>query len=174
MWLSEVIPAPLEFRYVDGRRLGLATLADAQSLALTTTFNDVDTGLRSDAEGLDVRCELVTVARVGQPEVAAAVGAAAAKLEKAGGLLPAQPGVLLPSLLDLPGEPTVHHGLLIAPYLWGGQTPQYREDDRLTLVLQLVMLTDAEYAFGVEEGVGKLQEAVAEQGIDLLDWSREG
>ncbi|EFM44644.1 hypothetical protein HMPREF0277_0302, partial [Corynebacterium accolens ATCC 49726] len=41
MWLSEVIPAPLEFRYVDGRRLGLATLADAQSLALTTTFNDV-------------------------------------------------------------------------------------------------------------------------------------
>ncbi|WKS68385.1 hypothetical protein NLL38_08240 [Corynebacterium accolens] len=174
MWLSEVIPAPLEFRYVDGRRLGLATLADAQSLALTTTFNAVDTGLRSDAEGLDVRCELVTVARVGQPEVAAAVGAAAAKLEKAGGLLPAQPGVLLPSLLDLPGKQTVHHGLLIAPYLWGGQTPQYREDDRLTLVLQLVMLTDAEYAFGVEEGVGKLQEAVAEQGIDLLDWSREG
>ena len=32
MWLSEVIPAPLEFRYVDGRRLGLATLADAQNM----------------------------------------------------------------------------------------------------------------------------------------------
>ena len=81
---------------------------------------------------------------------------------------------MLPSLLDLPGKPTVHHGLLIAPYLWGGQTPQYREDNRLTLVLQLVMLTDAEYAFGVEEGVGKLQDVVAEQDIDLLDWSREG
>ena len=40
--------------------------------------------------------------------------------------------------------------------------------------MQLVMLTDSEYAFGVEEGVGKLQAAVAEQGIDLLDWSREG
>ncbi|MBK4137449.1 hypothetical protein GWO53_05255 [Corynebacterium macginleyi] len=174
MWLSGVIPAPVEFRYVDGRRLGFATLGDALSLALTTTFNAVDTGLRSDATGLDVRCELVTVARVGHPEVAAAVGAAAAKLEKAGGFLPAQPGILLPSLLDLPGKPTVHHGLLIAPYLWGGQTPQYREDNRLTLVLQLVMLTDAEYAFGVEEGVGKLQDVVAEQDIDLLDWSREG
>lgn len=174
VWLSGVIPAPLEFRYVDGRRLGFATLGDALSLALTTTFNGVDTGLRSDAAGLDVRCELVTVARVGHPEVAAAVGAAAAKLEKAGGFLPAQPGILLPSLLELPGKLTVHHGLLIAPYLWGGQTPQYREDNRLTLVLQLVMLTDAEYAFGVEEGVGKLQDVVAEQGIDLLDWSREG
>lgn len=174
VWLNGVIPAPLEFRYVDGRRLGFATLGDALSLALTTTFNGVDTGLRSDAAGLDVRCELVTVARVGHPEVAAAVGAAAAKLEKAGGFLPAQPGILLPSLLDLPGKPTVHHGLLIAPYLWGGQTPQYREDNRLTLVLQLVMLTDAEYAFGVEEGVGKLQDVVAEQDIDLLDWSREG
>ncbi|MBK4156311.1 hypothetical protein GWO69_02220 [Corynebacterium macginleyi] len=174
MWLSGVIPAPVEFRYVDGRRLGFATLGDALSLALTTTFNAVDTGLRSDAAGLDVRCELVTVARVGHPEVAAAVGAAAAKLEKAGGFLPAQPGILLPSLLDLPGKPTVHHGLLIASYLWGGQTPQYREDNRLTLVLQLVMLTDAEYAFGVEEGVGKLQDVVAEQDIDLLDWSREG
>ncbi|WP_234457966.1 hypothetical protein [Corynebacterium macginleyi] len=174
VWLSGVIPAPVEFRYVDGRRLGFATLGDALSLALTTTFNAVDTGLRSDATGLDVRCELVTVARVGHPEVAAAVGAAAAKLEKAGGFLPAQPGILLPSLLDLPGKPTVHHGLLIAPYLWGGQTPQYREDNRLTLVLQLVMLTDAEYAFGVEEGVGKLQDVVAEQDIDLLDWSREG
>ena len=120
-----------------------------------------------------MRCELLTVARTGQPEVAAAVNAAADTFEKADGLLPAQPGVMLPSILDAPGI-TVHHGLFIAPYLWGGQTPQFREEGRLTLILQLVMLTDSEYAFGVEEGVGKLQAAVAEQGIDLLDWSREG
>ena len=30
LWLSEIIPAPLEFRYVDERRLGLAALADAE------------------------------------------------------------------------------------------------------------------------------------------------
>ncbi len=39
LWLSELIPAPLEFRYVDKRRLGLASLADAQSLALTTVLS---------------------------------------------------------------------------------------------------------------------------------------
>ena len=51
LWLSEIIPAPLEFRYVDKRRLGLASLADAQSLALTTTFSTIDTGLQSQDDG---------------------------------------------------------------------------------------------------------------------------
>ena len=102
LWLSEIIPAPLEFRYVDERRLGLASLADAQSLALTTTFNTTDTGLQSQDDGADVRCELLTVARTEQPGVAAAINAAADTFEKAGGLLPAQPGVMLPSILDVP------------------------------------------------------------------------
>ena len=39
---------------------------------------------------------------------------------------------------------------------------------------QLLMLTDSEYAYAVEEGVAKLQEAVAEQGVDILDWKRAG
>ena len=46
------------------------------------------------------------------------------------------------------------------------------EEGRLTLVCQLLMLSDAEYAYAVEEGVPALQQAVAEQGIDLLDWQR--
>ncbi len=87
---------------MDERRLGLASLADAQSLALTTTFNNTDTGLQSQDDGTDVRCELLTVARTEQPEVAAAINAAADTFEKAGGLLPAQPGVMLPSILDAP------------------------------------------------------------------------
>ena len=81
LWLSEIIPAPLEFRYVDERRLGLASLADAQSLALTTTFNATDTGLQSQDDGTDVRCELLTVARTGS-EVAAAINAAADTFER--------------------------------------------------------------------------------------------
>lgn len=39
-------------------------------------------------------------------------------------------------------------------------------------MLQLVALTDSEYAYAVEEGVPALQDAVAESEIDLLDWSR--
>lgn len=171
--MTQCIPASLKFERVEGRELGLAALDGGQSLAVTTTFGDVDTGLQHAEQGIDVRCELLTVARVGQTEVVAAVCGAADMLERAGGVLPAQPGVLLPSCLDI-AKCNVHHGLLIVPYLWGGQTPQVPEEGRLTLVCQLLMLTDSEYAYAVEEGVGKFQEAVAEQGIDLLDWSREG
>ena len=88
-------------------------------------------------------------------------------------MLPAQPGIMLPEILS-EDSLNVHHGLLIAPYLWGGSTPQLPEDGRLTLVCQLLMLTDSEYAYAVEEGVAKLQEAVAEQGVDILDWKRAG
>lgn len=156
--------------------MGLASLEGKQSLAVTCGFADVDTGLAHAEQGIDVRCELLTVARTGQPEVAAAVSAAAALLTEAAGLLPAQPGLLLPKLFAEDDERFAHlsvrHGMLIAPYLWGGQTPQLVEKERLTLVCQLLMLSDAEYAYAVEEGVPALQQAVAEQGIDLLDWKR--
>lgn len=175
-WLDQIIPADLEFRNVEGQRLGLASLEGEQSLAVTCGFADVDTGLAHAEQGIDVRCELLTVARTGQPEVAAAVSAAAALLKQAAGLLPAQPGLLLPKLFAEDDERFAHfsvrHGMLIAPYLWGGQTPQLAEKERLTLVCQLLMLSDAEYAYAVEEGVPALQQAVAEQGIDLLDWKR--
>ena len=85
---------------MEGRRLGLAALDDAQSLAVTTTFGEVDTGLKHAEQGVDVRCELLTVARATQPEVAAAVTAAAEKLIKARGMLPAQPGIMLPAILS--------------------------------------------------------------------------
>ena len=156
-----------------GRELGIAALGGGQALAVTTTFADVDTGLQHAEQGIDVRCELLAVARASQEDVAAAVNGATDMLEHAGGVLPAQPGVLLPGCVDV-AKHGVHHGLLIVHYLWGGQTPQVAEEERLTLVCQLLMLTDSEYAYAVEEGVGAFQEAVAEQGIDLLDWSREG
>ena len=40
------------------------------------------------------------------------------------------------------------------------------------MVCQLVLLTEAEYAYAVEEGVAALQEEVGHEEIDLLDWSR--
>lgn len=175
-WLDQVIPADLEFKNVEGHRVGLAALDDDQSLAVTCDFADTDTGLAHADQGVDVRCELLSVARTGQAEVSAAVTSAAALIAKAAGVLPAQPGLLLPKLFSPEDERfaqlSVHHGVLIAPYLWGGQTPQLAEEGRLTLVCQLLMLTDAEYAYAVDEGVPALQQAVGEQGIDLLDWRR--
>lgn len=175
-WLDQVIPVDLEFKNVEGYRVGLAVLDDDQSLAVTCDFADTDTGLAHADQGVDVRCELLSVARTGQAEVAAAVTSAAALITKAAGVLPAQPGLLLPKLFSPDDERfaqlSVRHGVLIAPYLWGGQTPQLAEEGRLTLVCQLLMLTDAEYAYAVDEGVPALQQAVGEQGIDLLDWRR--
>lgn len=160
--------------------MGLAELADAQSLAVTCNFSSVDTGLVQEDTDVDVRCELLAVARAPQPVVAAAVVAAADLLETARGAVPAQPGVLLPDLARFGGglladvaDISVRHGLLIAPYLWGGPSPQLTEEGQLTLVLQLLMLTDSEYAYALEEGIPAVQQAVAEQGIDLLDWTRK-
>lgn len=198
------MPVDLEFKDIDGHRLGLASLEHGQALAVTTEFSQVDTGVAevpppapaapapaepestppepappAPAAPRDIRCELICVARTGPPEVAAAVIAASRLLRKAGGVIPAKPGTLLPSLtsgtpLEQAPEITVRHGLLIAPYLWGGQCPQVSEEGRLTLVCQLLLLTDAEYAYALDESVAGLQQAVAQSGIDLLDWSRTG
>ncbi|QNE88742.1 suppressor of fused domain protein [Corynebacterium incognita] len=180
-WLDQVVPAPLEFRTVAEWKLGTADLGAAgvaagQSLAVTANFGDVDTGLTANDSGLNVRCELLAVARTGEAEVAAAVKAAADKLHVAQGIIPAQPGVFLPDLIDgteLEGQVTVRHGLLISPYLWGGEVPQVVEKRRQTLVLQLLLLTDTEYAYALDEGISAMQDAMAEQEIDLLEWSRK-
>ena len=153
----------------------MAALDDEQNLAVTTQFADVNTGLVKQGTEMTVRCELLAVARAPQAAVAAAIVGVAEKLESAGGVLPAQPGVLLPNIaspLEDAADITVSHAMLIAPYLWGGPSPQVQEEERLTLALQVVMLTDAEYAYAVDEGVPAVQQAVAEQGIDILDWTR--
>ena len=168
-WISQVVPAEVTFREIRGHRLALADLGNGETLVATTHFADVDTGLQSqdpeDGVVKDVRSELVTVARASQEQLAELVIEAAELLEAAK-VVPAQPGTLLPKL----GENL--HAMLIAPYLWGGQTPQLKEPDRWTLLLQVVGLNDEEYGFAVEEGVNAFQEAVVAEGIDVLDWTR--
>ena len=169
-WLGGIVPAELEFR----EDSAAADLGDDQRMALTVGFSDVDTGLVAVDGGADVRSELIAVARAEKEQLRAVVEAAARMLADAAGLLPAQPGAMLPNLAERAGlqDVTVAHGLFVPPYLWGGETPRVTEGDRLTVALQLVMLTDAEYAYAVEEGPGGLQQALGEAGIDLLDWRR--
>ncbi|MGV3073440.1 suppressor of fused domain protein [Corynebacterium phoceense] len=158
-WLANIIPAPLRFE----NDLAYASLDNDENLVATTRFAEVSTGL--SAEGMDVRAEILTVARAPLSSLAALITEATELLDAAR-VIPAQPGTLLPKLG--PGR----HGVLVAPWLWGGPTPQVKMDGRWTLMLQLVALTDSEYAYAVEEGVPALQDAVAESEIDLLDWSR--
>lgn len=158
---------------MDGLHVALADVGTGQRLACTVDFADVDTGL-IDAAGTDVRSELLAVARVSEDEATAVIAAAAQLLADARGIIPAQPGTMLPRLAERAGLTRlgVAHGLLVAPYLWGGDTPQMTEEDRLTVMLQLVMLTGDEHAYAVEHGVAALQEKLGDEQVDLLDWRR--
>lgn len=144
-------------------RLAHADLGDGETLVATTDFADVDTGLQAD--GLDVRCEILAVAKASEAELSQFLLGVVTRLETAR-VIPAQPGTLLPDVAP------DRHALLIAPYVWGGPTPQVKEENRWTLALQAVALTNAEYAYAVEEGVAAFQQAVAEQGIDVRDFAR--
>ncbi|QGU03542.1 suppressor of fused domain protein [Corynebacterium comes] len=169
-WFDQLIPAELEFRADSA----VADLGEGQRVALTVGFSDVDTGLVAVDGGEEVRSELILVARAEEQQLADTLAAAATMLSDVNGILPAQPGTMLPNLAGKAGlqDVSVMHGLFVPPYLWGGETPRFTEGGRLTVLLQLVMLTDAEYAYAVEEGPGGLQQALGEAGIDLLDWRR--
>ncbi|AJE32026.1 hypothetical protein B842_00850 [Corynebacterium humireducens NBRC 106098 = DSM 45392] len=165
-WIDQLLPAELQ----TSDRVVTADLGDGQRVAVTVGFADVDTGLVTVEDGTDVRSELIIVGRATEQQLTSVLHAAWAAFE--GGDLPAQPGTLLPQLdADLEGV-SVAHGICVPPYLWGGEVPRVTEDERLTVLLQLVMLTDAEYAYAAEEGAAALQQALGEAGIDLLDWQR--
>lgn len=190
-WLNGILPAPLTVARGGDFRVGLLE-AEGHAVACTTDFARVETGLAaSDEQGVDVRCELMAVAgsaSISDAALAAVrvVGTAAAVLAEGG--LPAQPGTVLDGLAaraGLAGETTVRHGLLAPPTVWGGQVPQVNEAPgtvhgegtdasrgRLTAVLQVVMVTDAEAELARAAGPERLLEALALTGADPGDWAR--
>ena len=122
-----------------------------------------------------VRCEVVGRGSVDKLLLARAVVEAARMVETLG--VPAQPGVLLEGLLDrieLPEGVTVRHGLLREPELFAQGTPLYREPGQLTLLLELVCLTDEEFAIASEQSVESCLRRLRRRGTDLGDWCREG
>lgn len=173
-WLDQIIPGELSMRQVDGWRVATTTWEEAE-LAATFDFSEIDTGLvLTEDNGREIRCELLTVGQVSEVEVTAVVTAAADMLKEAAGVLPAQPGVLLPDLGKRAGlDATVKHGLLMAPNLWQGQTPHLNDDERMTLILQVVMITDEEFGIGVDQGADKMQRRLQRRGENLGDWHRE-
>lgn len=173
-WVDQFVPGDLALKELGQLHIAVSDLGEGEQLGTTVDFAVVDTGLETQDEAIPVRSELIAVARVGEQKIIDVLAAATTMLIDAAGVIPGQPGTMLPNLVDKAGltDVTVAHGLFIAPYLWGGETPRMSEPDRLTVMLQLIMLTDSEYAYAVEEGVGPLQQAIAEEEIDLLDWRR--
>lgn len=192
-WLDGLFPGDLKFSRINGLHIASIDLSSedtTEALACTADFGRVDTGLVSSEEAfedrgvekqVEVRSEIFCVASAEPEVVERAVVAAASFLAESNtiqtGIVPAQPGQLLPAvgvfggLAEMPGI-EVRHGLLVAPYVWSDGVPRMREDDRITTMLQLVMLTDDEYEYATTYGVDELQEAMVNEGVNILDLCR--
>ena len=172
-WLDGLFPGDLKFSRINGLHIASIDLSSedtTEALACTADFGQVDTGLVSSEESFEDR----GVEK--QVEVPAASFLAESNTIQTG-IVPAQPGQLLPAvgvfggLAEMPGI-EVRHGLLVAPYVWSDGVPRMREDDRITTMLQLVMLTDDEYEYATTYGVDELQEAMVNEGVNILDLGR--
>lgn len=194
-WLGGLFPAELQLARHEGFHVAVAQLG-SEFLCATADFGRVDQQLVTDgepytgtAEQLDVRTELFAVASNRYPMLEQAVVATATALADAH--VAAEPGLLVRDIGDWPGL-TVKHALLIPPYVWTAGVPQMVEKagevnadlltnedflatrnlGRLTLLLQIVLLTDEEADYASTYGVGELQEQLVKQGADLLDLAR--
>lgn len=195
LWIGDVlgvtvVPASDDFGTVAVNTMGGVAVA-------TTRFGGVDTGLTAAdaASPTEVRCELITMIDPNLPggepalapaDVARAALTTAARVLAEGELSP-HPGTLIPGLADRAGLEgiTARHGMLVSPLIWGGPVPQYTEDPgrvggtdavpgvgRLTLVLQLVMLTDNDKAVVDKYGPRPLLAVLGEEDFHSHDWYR--
>ncbi|MDO4631817.1 MAG: hypothetical protein Q4A82_05990 [Corynebacterium sp.] len=152
----------------------LATFETDENVSLCSTagFNAVDTGLESG--GLDVRCEFFTITEASISDAMNAVNATVQTLIRAEGTIHAQPESLVPGIgmAALPEHLTVKHGLFVSPEVWGASVPQVIEDDRWTLMLELLLITDDEFHYAVTYGAKDLLDELEKTGVNLLDWQR--
>lgn len=167
-WLTNIV-GPVEVRDYGG---GFpVAVAQAMPVAATVGFSNVDTGVVLDADGTTaVRCELICGGGSDTDKRAMALAGAWNTLIGAG--IPAQPGMTLPDLVDDP-ELSVRHGLLREPQLFEQGTPTFTEPGQLTLMLELVLLTDDEYGIAVEQGLDVLERRLRRRRMDLGDWLRD-
>lgn len=166
-----------------------------ETISCTADAARIDTGLRTD-DGLDLRSEVV-MAAIGKPgEVEQLTAAAATMLSEPGNRLTAQPGSYLPGIARRvnPGLP-VQHGVLVVPYIWPDGVPHVREvaaDDgesvgahaasepklefthpgRMTVITQLIMITQAEFLLALTDGIDALQQKLVEAQVDIRDLRR--
>lgn len=159
-----------------------------QTLACTADAAQYSTGLTSP-DGMDVRAELLAVGLARPGEMGQLVAAAATMLSEEGSGRLAQPGTFLPGLGAMVNPAfTTKHGLLVVPYIWPKGVPTVTEHPdlttadgqpvnpthpgRMTLIAQIIMLTEQEFLHGMTHGIDSLQTRLAEGGADLRDLRR--
>lgn len=178
LWLSGVLPGEVQITadtpaHRPSFHVAETQTEDGNALSCTLDFHRIDTGL--SFENKTVRCELLCITKAEQSLASQLVRATGRHLSDLQGLIPAQPGTLVKKLGDvakLPQEITTRDGLLVAPLLWNSQTPQYQEDQQLTLVLQVLLLTPDELIFAETYGADALLQQLDAEKVDYLDWYR--
>ena len=159
-----------------------------QVLACTADAARYSTGLTSP-DGMDVRAEILAVGLERPGEIAQLVSATAAMLSEEGSGRLAQPGTFLPGLGAMVSPAlTTKHGLLVVPYIWPQGVPTVTEHPdlttadgqpvapthpgRMTLIAQVIMLTEQEFLHGMTHGIDSLQARLAGGHADLRDLRR--
>lgn len=164
----------------------------AETVAMTIDAGRLESGLETE-DGSDLRVELLTVVSGHDDTAADLLAHAASMISQDPGHWPPQPGTLLPNVVqqmdaDSERKITARNGLLVVPYVWddgvphvhevtsGGASRHSKEDDtdvefthpgRLTIVAQLVMLTDEEAELAQTAGVAAVQERLVREGVNI-------
>ncbi|MGJ4170886.1 hypothetical protein [Corynebacterium macclintockiae] len=164
----------------------------AETVAMTIDAGRLESGLETE-DGSDLRVELLTVVSGHNDTAADLLAHAASMISQDPGHWPPQPGTLLPDVVqqmdaDSERKITARNGLLVVPYVWddgvphvhevtsGGASRHSKEGDtdvefthpgRLTIVAQLVMLTDEEAELAQTAGVAAVQERLVREGVNI-------
>ena len=166
----------------------------AETVAMTIDAGRMESGLQTE-DGSDLRVELLTVVSGHDDTAADLLAHAATMISQNPGHWPPQPGTMLPNVVqqmdtDSERKITARNGLLVVPYVWddgvphvhevtsGGASRHSKEDEaevefthpgRLTIVAQLVMLTDEELELAQTAGVAAVQERLVREGVNIND-----
>lgn len=166
----------------------------AETVAMTIDAGRMESGLQTE-DGSDLRVELLTVVSGHDDTAADLLAHAATMISQDPGHWPPQPGTMLPNVVqqmdvDAERKITARNGLLVVPYVWDEGVPhdhevtsegagrhskegetdvEFTHPGRLTIVAQLVMLTDEELALAQTAGVAAVQERLVREGVNIND-----
>ena len=82
-------------------------------------------------------------------------------------------GTILPDVMQpyFPGS-QMQHLLLVHPFFWDEEFGLFEQDGRRTVWLQIIPISDSEYALAEAEGVEALEERLEAAGADVTDLLR--
>lgn len=124
-------------------------------------------------DGKPLRVEIVGACASAVTTFANIISTAA--LNVATGEYSLSPGVIHPGVVAM-YEPDVKmkHLLFVQPFLWGSDAfASMQDDDQVVAFLQVVPISDEEFAFARDKGVDALEDVFVEAGIDVFDLDRE-